>query len=71
MPEPNTSFESYFIELTATKKPGLINIVHSDFPALFGLKPGTIAVKVKPKKSTADLSFRDNLKHPAKDARHS
>ena len=62
VPEPYDSFESYFIELTTTKKPGLKNIVHSDFLALFGLKPGTIAVKVKPKKSTVDLCFRGKSK---------
>ena len=54
-------------EFTIKRKQNLRNIVHSDFLALCGPKPGTTAGKVKPKNQRSTFLLGDNLKQAAKD----
>ena len=58
-------------EFTRIRKHNLRNIVHSDFLALCGPKPGTTSAKVKPKNQRSTFLLGDNLKQAAKDARFS
>ena len=58
-------------KFTRKRKHYLRNIVHSDFPALCGPKPGTTVAKVKPKNLWSTFLLGDNLKQAAKDARRS
>ena len=53
------------------RKSNLRNIVHKDFVALCGPKPGSTAYKGKPRNTRSKYLLGDNLKQAAKDARRS
>ena len=52
-------------------KNNLRNIVHKDFVALCGPKPGSAAYKAKPRNTRSKYLLGDNLKQAAKDAKRS
>ena len=58
-------------EFERKRKNNLRNIVHWDFVALCGPKPGSAAYKAKPRNTQSKYLLGDNLKHAAKDAKRS
>ena len=58
-------------EFERKRKNNLRNIVHRDFVALCGPKPGSAAYKAKPRNTQSKYLLGDNLKQSAKDAKRS
>ena len=58
-------------EFERWRKNNLRNLVHKDFVALFGPKPGSAACKAKPRNTRSKYLLGDNLKQAAKDAKRS
>ena len=58
-------------EFEQKRKNNLRNIVHRDFVALCGPKPGSAAYKAKPRNTQSKYLLGDNLKESAKDAKRS
>ena len=56
-------------EFERKRKNNLRNIVHGDFVALCGPKPGSAAYKAKPRNTQSKYLLGDNLKQAAKDAK--
>ena len=58
-------------EFEPKRKNNLRNIVHRDFVALCGPKPGSVAYKSKPRTTQSKYLLGYNLKQTAKDAKRS
>ena len=58
-------------EFERKRKNNLRNIVHKDFVALCGPKPGSVAYKGKPRNTRSKCLLGDNFKQAAKDAKRS
>ena len=58
-------------ELERKRRNNLRNIVHKDFIALCGPKPGSVVYKAKPRNTQSKYLLGDNLKQAAKDAKRS
>ena len=58
-------------EFEQKRKNNLRNIIHRDFVALCGPKPGSAAYKAKPRHTQSKYLLGDNLKQAAKDAKRS
>ena len=58
-------------EFERKRKNNLRNIVHKDFVALCGPKPGSVAYKGKPRNTRSKCVLGDNFKQAVKDAKRS